>query len=110
MAGRDELERALLFQIKAAGLPVPQREFKAIPNRRFRWDMAWPECRILVEVQGAIWVKGGHSTGKGITRDCEKLNLANNAGYHCYAFTAEMIKDGSALETLRIAHVQYPPF
>jgi hypothetical protein len=110
MAGRDELERALLAQIKMAGLPIPTREYKAIPNRRFRWDMAWIEPRILLEVQGAIWVKGGHSTGRGITRDCEKLNLASMAGWHCFAVTSDMIKDGTALRLVQEATTTFPPF
>lgn len=96
MANSD-LEVTLLFHIKANGLPEPVREFKAIPTRRFRWDFAWPAQKLLVEVNGGTWGKGGHSTGTGIARDYEKLNLANLAGYRCLIFTGEMIKSGEAV-------------
>lgn len=90
-----------MHQIRMAGLPDPVREFKAILGRRFRWDFAWPEHKLLVEVQGGIWQRGGHSTGKGITRDAEKLNLASLAGYRSLAFTADQIRGGQALAWLQ---------
>lgn len=55
-------------------------------------DFAWPEARIAVEVQGATWVKGGHSTGAGIARDAAKSNLAQLSGWVLLALTAEMIR------------------
>lgn len=110
MSKNDFLEVELLRQMKLAGLPEPVREYKAIPSRRFRWDMAWPESRLLVEVQGAVWVKGGHSTGGGINRDCEKSNLATLDGWRCLSFTKDMIKDGRALAWMQAAHVAFPPF
>lgn len=105
-----DLQRALLTQIRMAGLPPPVEEFKAIPKRRFRWDLAYPESLILIEIQGGIWHRGGHSTGTGITRDCEKLNLASLAGFHCFAFTSGHIADGSALKTVQKALQLFPPF
>lgn len=96
----SELEEALLFQIRVAGLPDPVCEYRAIPGRKYPWDGAWPEQRILYEIQGGIWRKGGHSTGAGITRDCEKHNLAVLHGWRDFLFTAAMIKDGTALAML----------
>lgn len=100
---RSKLELALAFQIRAAGLITPVVEFKAIPARRYRWDFAWPGQKLLVEVQGGIWAKGGHSTGKGITRDAEKSNLATLAGYRCITVTGEQIKSGQALRWIQSA-------
>ena len=101
----SELEEILAFQIKAKGLPKPDREFYAIPGRRFRFDFAWPIERVLVEVQGGTWGTGAHSTGKGISRDCEKHNLAVIEGWRCLDVTTDQIRSGKALrwieETLR---------
>jgi len=110
LSNRDELERLLIFQIKAAGLPTPQREARLIPGRRFRWDLHWPESQIAVEINGGTWIKGGHSTGKGIERDYEKSNLANLAGFHCFAFSAAMVKDGRALAIIKQALETFQPF
>jgi very-short-patch-repair endonuclease len=93
----SHLEVMLDDQLCLAGIDPEDTEFYAIPGRRFRWDFAWPSKKILVEVQGAIWVKGGHSTGTGITRDAEKLNLATLAGWKILIVTAEHIKSGQAL-------------
>ena len=97
----SQLEDLLAFQIKAAKLPEPIREYKALPNRRFRWDFAWPEFEILLEVQGGTWVKSGHTSGKGIARDIEKSNLAVLSGWTCFGATGDMIKSGQTLKMLQ---------
>ena len=52
------LEETLAAQMTLAKLPTFKREFCAIPGRRFRWDFAFTEKRLLVECQGGIWAKG----------------------------------------------------
>lgn len=101
----SDLERALAFQIRAKGLPKPQTEFLAIPGRKYRWDAAWIPQRLLVEVQGGIWKPGGHSTGKGITRDCEKSNLAVLAGWRVLHVTGDHITSGQAIRWIEAALV-----
>lgn len=92
------LEAALEFQIKAAGLPEPQREAMLVPGRRFRWDFAWPIHRLAVEVQGGLYLpKGGHTSAAGVTRDCEKAALALLEGYRPLSVTSEQIRTGHAL-------------
>ena len=50
----SHLEDTLLWQIKAAGLPMPEREYRAVKGRMFRFDFAWtePNHRLLIEVNG----------------------------------------------------------
>lgn len=94
------LESDFYTQLQAAGLPLPIREYHAIDGRKYRWDFAWPDKRLLVELQGGTWsrTRTGHSTGSGIRRDCEKHNLAVLNGWKCLSFTADMVQDGSALQ------------
>ncbi len=100
----SDLEEALAFQIKAAGLPEPVRQARLVPGRLFRHDFAWPAHRVCCEVQGGIWVgKSGHRTARGVMRDCAKANLACLAGYRTLFFTGEMIKSGEALQVLEEA-------
>ena len=70
-------------QRKAQGLVKNARSMVA--------DFAWPDAQVAVEVQGATWVTGGHSTGTGIARDAAKSNLAQLNGWVLVALTAEMI-------------------
>ena len=97
----SELEDTLAFQLTAAGVPF-ERQFKAIPGRRFRWDFRVGQY--LIEVQGGIWRKGGHTTGTGITRDCNKANLAALAGWRTLFITAGMIDSGEALRVIQEAN------
>lgn len=99
-------EDLLAFQLKAAKI-LFEREFKAIPGRDFRFDfracsggfsVGHPVVKpVLVEVQGGIWKKGGHSSGVGITRDCEKFSLAAIYNYPLILVTPAHIKSGQAL-------------
>ena len=99
------LELEFLQQVRDAGLPEPIRQYKALEQRRFLWDFAWPDepYRLLIEVNGQTFRKGGHSTGRGIARDYEKLDLGILAGWHCLIFDAKMIHNGKALAYTRQA-------
>ena len=96
-------EFALMLEAEP-DFPPFTREAVLFPQRRkFRYDFAFLDHRIAVEVQGGTWVKSGHTTGGGIRRDCAKGNLAQLMGWRCFHFTAKMIDDGTAIKTLREA-------
>jgi hypothetical protein len=97
---RTEIEDEFACQLRLAKISF-DREVQAIEGRKFKWDFRiYKDFKtdLLIEIQGGIWVKGGHSTGIGITRDCEKLNLATLAGYSCMAFTKKHIQTGKGLK------------
>lgn len=93
----NPLEEMFALQVRLAGLPEPVREFMAIPGRRYRWDFAWPDSFVLVELNGGTYARMGHSTGTGIARDYEKSNLAVLAGWKVFAFDRRMVEGGAAL-------------
>ena len=99
----SHLEVMLDDQLCLAGITPEETEYQAIPGRKFRFDFAWPSKRVLVEVQGAVFVRGGHSTGVGITRDALKSNLAVLAGWKPLVVTAAHIKSGEALAWIQEA-------
>lgn len=99
---KSELELELLSQIRLCDLPEPEREYRAIDGRKFRWDFAWPEHKLLVEVQGDIWAgrrgeQSGHTSGVGLSRDFEKNNMAVLAGWKVLYFTGNTIRNGEAV-------------
>jgi hypothetical protein len=62
--------------------------------RRFwRFDYAWPEVRLAVEVEGGIWRKGGgaHSHPLNIERDAEKYTAAGLLGWRVLRYPPEKI-------------------
>lgn len=93
----DALNNLFDAQLREGGLEL-DREYKAIRSRRFLWDFADPDIRLLIEIQGGTWsrYRSGHSTGSGIRRDAEKNNLAVSEGWSVLYFTSDMIRSGSA--------------
>ena len=102
-AMRQRLENTLLLQIRAAGLPEPEREVRFTPDRRWRFDFCWPDQRIAAECEGGIYSQGRHTRGKGFADDCEKYNEAVLLGYRVFRFTEAMITSGRALWLLETA-------
>lgn len=97
---------------KSQGLPDPVFEWHYIPGRKFRMDVAWPELKIGIEVEGGLWMKAAHSTGKGIKRDMEKGNLSILAGWRvfrvepkelCMLETVKMVKCIMPVDSLQVS-------
>ena len=103
IVAKSQLEAELDFQMKAAGMPRPVSEFQFHPTRRWRFDRAWPDRMLAVEVEGGTWSGGRHVRGSGFRSDCEKYNEAAMLGWTVLRFTSGMIRDGQALRTLEDA-------
>jgi very-short-patch-repair endonuclease len=99
----SDLEATLLFQMRAAGLPEPQTEFRFHPTRKWRFDFCFPVERIAVELQGGVWTDGKHGRGSGIRKDYEKLNAAQLLGYMVLQYSSDMVRDGLALADIEQA-------
>lgn len=97
------LEETLLGQIRLVGLPEPQREYRFWPGRRFAYDFAWPDRMLAVEVEGAIWAGGRHTSGAGFLRDADKYNEAALRGWKVLRVTSNHIQSGEALRLIERA-------
>ena len=91
------LENLFAFQLDSAGLTGYVREYQAIPGRKFRFDFAFVDERLLVEINGGTYNGGAHGRGVGINRDYEKGNLAVQHGYRLLQFDTKMVKSGEAV-------------
>ncbi|NYZ70022.1 hypothetical protein H0A36_28820, partial [Endozoicomonas sp. SM1973] len=72
----SKLETTLEFYLEAYKLPKPVTEYKFHPKRRWRFDFAWPDKKLAVEVEGGGWVNGRHNRGQGFANDMEKYHEA----------------------------------
>lgn len=97
------LEIALALYIRIVRLPPPDQEYRFAPPRRFRFDFAWPDHKLAVEVEGGTWGKSRHTTGKGYGKDCEKYNLAVLMGWRVLRFTGDMVRSGEAIGVIQEA-------
>ena len=96
------LEDTLIAQIKAAKLPIPVAEyvFAKGRGRRWRFDFAFVDRKIAIEVEGGTWVNGRHNRGAGFEKDCEKYTIAAVDGWLVLRFTGKQIESGWALVTI----------
>ena len=68
--------------LKMEGLPLPVTEYTFHPTRKWRFDYAWPDQMVALEVEGGVWRKGGGAhQGAGTIRDIEKYNEAVLLGW-----------------------------
>lgn len=94
----------MFLQVYAARLQGGlEREHVFAPPRRWRFDFAWPDRMIALEVEGGTWIGGGHNRGADYERNCEKYNEAALRGWILVRVTSTMIKDGRAIEVLERA-------
>lgn len=95
-------EDTLAFQVRAFRLPEPRRQYVYAEDlgRKFRADFAWPAHRLLVEVQGGIWRKGGgaHSRPKGIEMDITRAQHAAALGWLWCPVTTDQVTNGQAVQ------------
>ena len=87
-----ELTFITLWRQLAPGLPEPQHDMEFYPGRKWRFDFVWPDCKIAVEVEGAVFAGGRHSRGAGYEKDCEKYNAALDLGYVVYRYSTTMLE------------------
>ena len=68
-------------------IPTPVREHRFAKPRRWRFDFAWPQHQVAVEIDGLVWHnrgKGRHQTVDGIVADSEKHEAAMMLGWVVY--------------------------
>ena len=87
-SAQDLIFRALC---KEEGVPDPVAEHRFHPERRWRFDYAWPEAQVALEVEGGVWTRGRHVRGAGFTRDMEKYNAAALMGWIVLRTTPERL-------------------
>ena len=102
----SKLEELMSRQLDEAGI-VYEREQMLIPGRRFRFDFVLPQSGLIVECEGGTWSGGRHTSGIGFRNDCVKYNLAVEHGYVVLRYTSDLIKNGSAIESIRRVHERY---
>lgn len=76
-----------------------KREYRFLNKRKHRFDFAWPDDLIYIEIGGSInpYVMTRHQTGSGFLKDCEKYALAAHRGWRGIQIPNALVDDGRAL-------------
>lgn len=102
---KSEWEERFWDQCRTSGIPLPVRQFafaKCI-GRKYAADFAWPDERLIVEIQGGIFVGGRHNHGAGFEADLERNNLASSIGWKVLQFSPRHVRSGWGLELTKVA-------
>lgn len=87
----------------AERLPEPVAEYRFASPRRWRFDYAWPEWKLALEVEGGTWIEGRHVRPLEFEKDCIKYNEAALRGWRVLRFPTKMIEDGRFMGQLKRA-------
>lgn len=85
-------------ELVAKALPAAQREYRFHPERKWRFDFAWPPELLALEIEGRGMggQMGRHQTVSGVLADCEKYNTALLMGWRVLRFPATHVKPSLA--------------
>jgi len=95
----NEFEAKLAKELKTLKIDFEQ-EFKFHPDRKWKADFHLIDKKILVEVEGGIWIGGRHTRGKGYLGDLEKYNAATMMGFQVIRFSTDQVKSGHAIQQI----------
>ena len=80
--------------------PGVEAEYKFHPTRKWRFDYAWPEHSVALEIEGGVWIGGRHTSGSGFIKDAEKYNEAGLLGWWVFRITPQQVENGEAIQLL----------
>ncbi len=88
---------------RAYELPMPVKEYRFHPTRKFRFDWACPHRLLACEQEGGSLILGRHTRGQGFEDDCIKYDEAMLLGWTVLRVTPKMLSDGRAADLLKRA-------
>lgn len=101
----ENTKRDIFFQVlKENRLPLPEAEYKFHDTRKWRFDYAWPDLKIALEVEGGVWKKGAgrHNRPSGFIADIEKYNSAAILGWKLLRVIPQTLTSKVTIEALKI--------
>lgn len=77
------------------------KEYQFHPSRKWRFDYAFVEHRVALEVEGGVHTGGRHIRPKGFINDMEKYNTAAVMGWRLLRCTPDTLLSLSTMNMLR---------
>jgi very-short-patch-repair endonuclease len=106
---KSKAEEQFALLCKSEHLPPVRREFCFAVARRWRFDFAWPDLSVAVEIEGlrkkfvdgVPYAIGRHCTFKGFEEDCIKYANAALLGWTVLRFNQALVRNGTAIALTR---------
>lgn len=87
MSAKTDAAGQLITDMAAEGYPA-ETEFIFHPSRKWRFDLAYPQVKLAIEVDG----RGRHQQEKGEREDQQKINAATEMGWRVLRYPAGSVK------------------
>lgn len=88
---------------EAKGWACPIPEYRFAPLRRWRFDWAFTDHKIAIEIQGGIFKAGRHVRGAAMLKEYDKLNEAAILGWRIIFLTPKQFEGGEVFAILERA-------
>lgn len=98
---RSHLELEAEGILERLGVPFASEYRFDTDGRGWRFDFAFPEKKIAIEIEGGVWSGGRHTRGYGYKADIEKYNAAAMQGWKLNRFTADDLRSGKFEHDMR---------
>lgn len=92
-AKHERLEKLMALRLTAGGCGGFVFHCRFDSSRR-HVDFAWPDKKVAIEVDGGVFVRGGHSRGMAQTRDYVKGNDLVFSGWRLFRVSTKHFEDG----------------
>lgn len=101
----DRVPFATLCRAHALAAPLAEYPFALAIGRRWRFDYAWPDRRVALEVEGGVFSRKGsrHTRGAGFRSDIDKYNRAALDGWLLLRVLPEQLRLPATFDMLRAA-------
>lgn len=100
--------------LESEGLPLPVPELHFCETRKWRFDFAWPDYMVALEVEGTNigkergMLSGRHVSARGYHGDIGKYNVAQLLGWHVLRTTPSELATVSTAIMLKVALLNEP--
>lgn len=81
--------------LRPLGIPDPKAEYRFSADRLWRFDFAWPNAKLALEIDGGLFVNGGHNRGAALLKQYEKSNAAEIAGWTILRYSPEQLAEAA---------------
>ncbi|MBU3681616.1 MAG: hypothetical protein FGM16_06730 [Flavobacterium sp.] len=83
------------------GMNCPESEWKFHDKRKWKFDFAFVQHKVAIEIEGGVWSNGRHTRGSGFVKDMEKYNAAAELGWRLLRFTPSDLGKNSTYEQIK---------
>lgn len=80
---------------------APAKEYVFHPVRKWRFDYAFPEAKIALEVEGGVYTGGRHIRPKGFLGDVDKYNAAAVMGWRVLRVVPDRLRTFDTIKMIR---------